>query len=140
MVYFEHLQKCFTNFTRSALKPLHGEHKLFFVGVSQHFFSPSSFFSRSSCPFSISDSASFTKAIIPPKGGDRISSINSCKSRGEPLKVQLHEKINLLPETVLYNGVKKHIHPSPTYFDVFLCYLNLILKFVNDLKNAKYRL
>lgn len=44
--------------------------------------SPSSFFRRSSCPFSIRASASFTKAIIPPKGGDRISSMNSCKRDG----------------------------------------------------------
>lgn len=39
--------------------------------------SPSSFFSLSSCPFSIKASLSFTKVIIPPKGGDRISSMNS---------------------------------------------------------------
>lgn len=39
--------------------------------------SPSSPLRRSSWPFSIRASASFTKAIIPPKGGDRISSMNS---------------------------------------------------------------
>lgn len=43
--------------------------------------SPSSLFRRSSWPFSISGSASFTKEIIPPNGADRSSSINSYRWR-----------------------------------------------------------
>lgn len=59
--------------------------------------SPSSFFSRSSCPFSIRASASFTKAIIPPKGGDRISSMNSCKEDATAL---FNTKVNIPLQSV----------------------------------------
>lgn len=45
--------------------------------------SPSSLLRRSSWPFSSRASASFTKAIIPPKGGDRISSMNSWRARSD---------------------------------------------------------
>lgn len=50
-------------------------------GTTTRLFSPSSLFRRSKCPFSIKASASFTNAIIPPKGGDRISSMNSWTER-----------------------------------------------------------
>lgn len=67
-------------------------------------FSPSSFFSRSSCPFSIRASASFTKAIMPPKGGDRISSINSWTQEKE-------ETAQIGPQHSLqdYNLISQHL-------------------------------
>lgn len=52
--------------------------------------SPSSFLSLSSCPFSISASLSFTNAIMPPNGGERISSINSCSTQTHTGLLTLH--------------------------------------------------
>lgn len=50
-------------------------------GPTTRLLSPSSLFKRSKWPFSIKASASFTNAIIPPKGEDRISSMNSWTER-----------------------------------------------------------